>query len=99
MFYAPRIAVVAAVVLLTACNSKVTEAQRRVAERLIDPDSAQFRNVTVVGDSVCGEVNSKNRFGGYVGFQRFGYNSQSGRIAILGGGRISDIYTINEICP
>lgn len=32
-----------------------------------DPSSAQFRNQS----GVCGEVNSKNSFGAYAGFQRF----------------------------
>lgn len=44
--------------------------------KLKDPDSAQFRNVYFHegADGVpmaCGEVNSKNSFGGYGGFQKF----------------------------
>lgn len=47
-----------------------------VLEKLKDPDSADFRNVRFHQgkDGVpmtCGEVNSKNSFGGYGGFQRF----------------------------
>lgn len=48
-----------------------------VRETLTDPDSAQFRNLQVYGDGlpgdtvVCGEVNAKNRLGGYVGFRHF----------------------------
>lgn len=47
---------------------------------LIDPSSKQFRNVRTVDVKlksgaylyvICGEVNSKNRMGGYVGFQKF----------------------------
>ncbi|QKU23068.1 hypothetical protein FOB19_12555 [Acinetobacter lwoffii] len=34
---------------------------------LKDPDSAQIRNQ----HGFCGEVNSKNSFGGYTGFKRF----------------------------
>ncbi|OLS61874.1 hypothetical protein PSEMO_32470 [Pseudomonas putida] len=34
---------------------------------LKDPGSAEFRNQ----NEFCGEVNSKNSFGGYTGFQRF----------------------------
>ena len=51
---------------------------------LIDPFSAQFRNVyakevkgTIDGVSVtnyCGEINSKNRMGGYVGWSFFYIN-------------------------
>jgi hypothetical protein len=46
-----------------------------VADRLKDPDSAQIRNVMVSPDgenlTVCGEVNAKNAYGGYVGFRKF----------------------------
>ena len=44
--------------------------------KLKDPSSAQFRHVYFhrVDDNIpmtCGEVNSKNSFGGYIGFQKF----------------------------
>ncbi len=43
--------------------------------RLKDPDSALFRNLYVSrklgAPIVCGEVNAKTSFGGYLGFQRF----------------------------
>ena len=46
-----------------------------IKERLKDPDSAKFRNTFIVrvqGQALlCGEVNSKNSFGGYTGFTRF----------------------------
>lgn len=44
----------------------------RILSQLNDPGSATFQDVTVRKDStVCGKVNSKNKFGGYVGFQDF----------------------------
>ena len=47
-----------------------------VKAKLKDPSSAQFRSVYFHrgADGIpvtCGEVNSKNSFGGYGGFQRF----------------------------
>lgn len=42
-------------------------AKESVTAVLKDPDSAEFRNQR----GFCGEVNSKNSFGGYVGFKRF----------------------------
>lgn len=49
--------------------------QDRVREQLKDPDSAVFRNArTYHGGGapvVCGEVNSRNSFGGMSGYQRF----------------------------
>ena len=50
-------------------------AQEAVEAKLKDPDSADFRDIKVhhVGTktAVCGEVNAKNGFGGYTGFERF----------------------------
>lgn len=69
--------------MLAACGQSEAEKARNKAEMteiksqrmarefvtgaLKDPDSAEFRNQR----DFCGEVNSKNSFGGYVGFQRF----------------------------
>lgn len=73
-------------VLVSACgNSEPSQAakeasyialnQDRIKGRLKDPASAEFRNSFVsnaIGAPVvCGEVNAKNSFGGYTGFQRF----------------------------
>ncbi len=68
--------------------AEVKEVRERIVASLRDPESAKFRNVTRVpgwpaaGEvpgmyAYCGEMNSKNAFGGYVGFQKF---------AILGPG-------------
>ena len=51
------------------------EEEERFRSELVDPDSAKFRkdevSVLRVIPVVCGEVNFKNRGGGYRGFQRF----------------------------
>ena len=58
------------------------EAQAHARSLMKDPASTQFRNVIVRRDAeqslnvVCGEVNSKNSFGGYNGFQPFLYMRQ-----------------------
>jgi hypothetical protein len=57
----------------------VALAQKNVRDKLKDPDSANFRNVELHAGAkpeagsvyVCGEVNSKNSYGGYVGFRPF----------------------------
>lgn len=45
------------------------------ADGLKDPSSAQFRRVNIKNYNgnriVCGEVNGKNSYGGYVGFRKF----------------------------
>lgn len=50
-------------------------AKQNLTLGLKDPMSAQFKNVRLVdynnGKVICGEVNAKNSYGGYIGFQRF----------------------------
>ncbi len=47
----------------------------RTADKLKDPESARFKNLRFVdykgGKLICGEVNAKNSYGGYVGFAPF----------------------------
>ena len=58
----------------------VHELRKPVLAELNDPDSAKFRNErllsgwsewTVKGSVLCGEVNAKNRMGGYAGYVKF----------------------------
>lgn len=54
----------------------IAAAKAMVERKLRDPSSAQYRDLHVVpthqGDQVvCGEVNGKNAYGGYVGFAPF----------------------------
>lgn len=62
--------------LLAACggeDERFIAAKSAVEKTLLDPSSAQFRNMHIakLKPIVCGEVNAKNRMGGYVGFKRF----------------------------
>jgi hypothetical protein len=53
-------------VTLTALGEKY------VREKVLDPGQAQFRNQFVgKGGGACGEVNAKDAFGGYIGYQRY----------------------------
>jgi hypothetical protein len=56
--------------LLAGCDPRTNEAHKAVADMLIDPASAQFRNDAYNSktETTCGEVNAKNRMGGYIGF-------------------------------
>ncbi|WP_148280125.1 hypothetical protein [Rubrivivax gelatinosus] len=49
------------------------EVKEAVRQLLTDPESAQFRDMerNSKTGAWCGTVNSKNRLGGYVGFNRF----------------------------
>lgn len=51
----------------------ISAGEDSIRELLKDPDSAQFQNVTYQSktNTVCGEVNAKNGFGGYSGFSVF----------------------------
>jgi hypothetical protein len=62
---------------LTACDSDFDDAKRAIEKDLKDPSSVQYRNMKKdnYGVQVCGEFNSKNSMGGYVGFKPFIYYS------------------------
>lgn len=52
----------------------IKEAKEQVANSMIDPESARYRNLflsELATQALCGEINGKNRYGGYVGFQKF----------------------------
>lgn len=62
-------------------RSQVANIKATVVRTFFDPESARFRNIRAAdvtlssGEQirrVCGEVNGKNRLGGYVGYQWFG---------------------------
>lgn len=70
----------------------ISEAKDAIKRQLKDPYSAQFENVSVKHEGiVCGYVNAKNAFGGYVGRKRFVYlgtfakgaNFESGKFGAL----------------
>ncbi len=63
--------------------SPTQSAKLAVKRDLSDPESAQFRNIKNVGTHICGEVNAKNRFGGYTGYRRFAYVME-GSIGLTG---------------
>jgi len=50
-------------------RAQIEVAAQKVKDGLIDSDSAKFRNQK----GSCGEVNAKNRMGGYTGFSRYIY--------------------------
>lgn len=52
----------------------IDAAPTAIGSLMLDPQSAQFRSMRRGANDptvVCGEVNGKNRFGGYAGFRRF----------------------------
>ena len=61
--------------LIAGCGNSYQElAKKEVELKLSDPLSAQYRNIKSYSYGVvCGEVNSKNKFGGYGGFEKLIY--------------------------
>ena len=46
--------------------------EKYVKEKILEPNKAQFRNQFVgKGGAPCGEVNAKDAFGAYLGYQRY----------------------------
>jgi hypothetical protein len=78
-----KVITISAIVVLMACaigaglfflqHQKTASMRAPLLASLKDADSAQFRNEHFVKDDsyLCGEVNSKNSMGGYVGYKRF----------------------------
>lgn len=71
-------------VCLAACGKSEAQRQREsaatltslgekyVKEKILEPSSAQFRNQFIGKKGApCGEVNAKDAFGAYIGFQRY----------------------------
>jgi hypothetical protein len=56
-------------------QQQIEQAKQIAVYELKDPDSAQFRNMDVRDTgkdfAVCGEINAKNSYGGYVGYRQF----------------------------
>ena len=60
-------------VFFVACSPDLAPGRQKVKDSLKDPESAQFRSERIAKAPAifCGEVNSKNSMGGYVGFKRY----------------------------
>lgn len=67
-----------------------------VASLLIDPSSAQFRNVREGNAALCGEINGKNSWGAYAGFTPF-YWTWLGAMIAPTNGDATDIEVFNVV--
>jgi hypothetical protein len=61
----------------------LARAQKLLAESLKDPEAARFQDVVIRADAVCGYMNGKNSYGGYIGYTPFAYKISTGRIVIV----------------
>ena len=90
---------VAIAIVLTftaACGKKnIDSVKKSVEEGLSDPQSAQYKDVKEFPEGVvCGQVNAKNKLGGYAGFQAFVY--RDGREVNLKDYPFADSILCNE---
>lgn len=67
----------------------IANAKATVESMLTDPSSAQFQSVRTIkgthGILVCGQVNARNKFGGYVGFSDFVFDDYTKYAKLLTG--------------
>lgn len=82
-------------------ESLMESTKQTVADTLKDPSSAQFKSVVVYNGgkqrTVCGEVNGKNSYGGYVGFKKFYKYENSPNVVVKKGDAIMD-QLIDLVC-
>lgn len=82
-------------ILLSGCD-RYGDAKKAVKAALIDPESAQFDDVTAGKEAgiVCGLVNAKNRMGGYIG--RMPFYTRNGVVYMTASGPTrSDLRLLN----
>lgn len=76
----------AAIALSPAHAGSITDAALEKAKTAItwtlkDPESVRWRRVKVASNgNVCIEVNAKNSYGGYAGFELYFYNGRTGEV-------------------
>lgn len=97
------IAVVSAIIISLTLSRRMVDheadAIEIIKQNLFDADSAQFRNVRQVKIGslpvVCGYVNAKNRFGGFVGMRPFVHVPSLAQSYIFDGNNVNS-YTAKQ---
>lgn len=66
-----------------AGETLIPAAQVALERRLTDPGSVQYRDVRETpGVGVCGYYNARNGFGGYTGFEPFGWRQSDAQVLL-----------------
>ncbi len=81
--------------------SQADEAKAKAAVKRVlkDPSSAMFEGLFTHPGAVCGFVNSKNSFGGYVGRRPFGYIIDQDVAYVLDSGTTTMAHsTVSRYC-
>ncbi|MEN4981404.1 MULTISPECIES: hypothetical protein [Acinetobacter] len=75
---------------------KEQEAQTMVKELSFDPESVKFQKM----NGSCGEMNTKNKLGAYVGYRRFmvsNFGEENERQAFVSGMSVSENLTLDKL--
>lgn len=82
----------AAGLLLNGCNAPQNDPdlQRELSGQLKDPSSVQYQHVVENPQVICGELNAKNGFGAYEGFEAFVYDRQRQKLWLESSARLSN---------
>lgn len=81
-FRRKRVLIVGGILLATAVAAsgffgyqeyRMRQLKATVGAHLLDPYSAQYRDIREKDGAICGEVNAKNRMGAYTGYTLFVY--------------------------
>ncbi|WP_242186131.1 hypothetical protein [Sphingomonas sp. CARO-RG-8B-R24-01] len=87
--------------VVSGCHQLEDRATSAFSSRLTDPLSLQLRSVrkseTNAG-AICGEFNSKNRMGGYVGFKPFAVAGDDKLVMLDGEASVDDVAAFTELC-
>lgn len=96
---------ICATIAISGCDSLLGQASREeeraksmAANLLLDPVSAQFRNIRTVRNGVCGEINGKNRLGAYTGFDRFFALQQGALVQLNPGFDPANLISARDFC-
>ena len=76
----------------------IADLKQQVAYMAVDPDSVRFRNLRILSDwspqgsMLCGEMNARNRAGGYEGHQKFVVMADG--FMLIGGGEVEAMCSV-----
>lgn len=85
-------------------SANVLLARKAAKQMLKDPESARFSLEIQHAEAVCGFVNSKNSYGGYVGISPYIYVNATRVVLILQHSgthdeRIAQLKALRRYCP
>lgn len=80
------------VLVLNGCSPPQNDPdlQKELSLQLKDPGSAQYQNVSKNPQVICGELNGKNSYGAYDGFEAFAYDRQRKELWLENSARFKD---------